>query len=65
MSEKYDVRVQHIFKEVNTKVDWLANFGLMKCPYSKDNWIIDGPTMVLFSIFYYDLLSLINSINLI
>jgi hypothetical protein len=54
LPRKCDVRAQHIFKEANTIVDWLANFGSMKCPYSKDNWIIDGPTMGLFSILYYD-----------
>jgi DNA-directed RNA polymerase subunit F len=29
LPRKCDVRAQHIFKEANTIVDWLANFGLI------------------------------------
>jgi hypothetical protein len=45
-----------VFRESNSTMDWLANYGLSKSPIDWDYTMIDDPSSSLFFISYYDLI---------
>jgi len=56
LAKEWDIQVLHVYKEANSVVDWLANYGLTMSFLDRSSISFNDPPAGLYCILYYDLI---------
>jgi len=56
LAKNWDIQVIHIYKEANSAIDWLANYGLTKNCFDRFSNSLNDPPVGLYYNLYYDLI---------
>ena len=56
LGRDWEVKTLHVYREANSVVDWLANYGLTRDVVDMDSDVLAGPPSGLYTLLYYDLI---------